>query len=381
MAHIGIEARPTFLAANLLSRKNESRARPCTKEDVIQRCNERIKLCEILQEIDPLNQTWDYASKFFNTFPKGRDAILQLSQKWGVIRNGRNSIAPPEGLEDAYPREFIDLDEETILSLNKGKTDIDTQNLAEKARRSSLTQYENLKSGLLNAGVPLLCRDYIKTMHEILPEAPLCLIGLSEDEAQTYNSLRGGKKKPPLIGVNKGFSPGIERMIQEGEIIEINDNHIKTSDLQRGVIYATRADITKKGLPISRNEFKIGLLYVWHHIPKDDKEDFLEMLMKHSIKSPDGGIALGIFEPHNNINLYRMVLETNSYLGHETAAFDALIGTTACGGQSREGFRQEISNLSGRDNWRSCTFPNLPPLPLFQSKILPTQQVAVLGWK
>ena len=375
-------SRPTFLAANILSRRNEKLASPSSREEVESRCTERIQLSKSLQTIDPQNKTWEYAEMFFQTFPKGRDAVRKLSQEFGIL-NSRGELCPANGLEDAYPREFIDLDKETIEGMsNNIKVVNEVSILAENSRRVSLTQYDKLKTGLLNTGVPLLCKDYVSEMQNFLPNKPVCLIGLSADEAKAYKILaRNHNIKSPLIGVNKGYSPAVEEMIKNREITELNSNrNIKSSDLNEGNVYITKANITKN-LPLSPGEFKIGSLYVWHHIPQEEKSDLLKRLVDYSFKSPNGDVALAIFEPHRNPHLYKMVLETNAWLGNETAAFDALIGTTACGSQTKESFVSEVNNIAPQVNWSGRTYPNIPPLPAFHQMILPIQQTAVFGWK
>jgi len=379
-----VENRPTFIAANLLSRKNEHVAYPGKKEDIETRCLKRIELSKLLQKTDTNNKIWEYSEEFFSKFPQGKDAVWQLLKKWKITSEDKEFLSSPKDIDNSYPREFIDLDKETVMKLTNGNPENKILSLAEEARQNSLEQYDRLKSGLLNVGVPLLSKDYINELQRYFPQTPLLLIGLSADEILNYRKLNNKYyrfEKPPLLGVNKGYSPEIERMVKSNDVIEIKNNtEIDANDLDRGKIYITKSDVTKR-LPVKPNKFKIGALYVWHHIPRESRIDFLTNLEEKAIKTQDNNIGLAIFEPHNNPNLLRMVLETNVYLGHETAAFDALIGTTACGSQTSESFLKEVNNLDCKINWESQTFPKLPPFNTFQRFVLPTQQVAIFGWQ
>jgi len=408
--------RPTHIVPNILSHSFERRSNSSgnsreslySQEKMKERCEARIRLCTQLEEIDPDNPTWGYAKEFFNVFPSGPLTVVELLRKWRVIpkdKNGRQpetELKPPFGMEKAYPREFIDLDRKTIEEMITGHRNKNQENhpkseqlhtkdkdlfeLAESARTDSLSQYDRLKRDLLTiGGVPLLCRDFIGKMNEAGNNAR-CLIGMSADESDAHSKLSRGSNNrkalaSPLLGINKGFSPKIEERIEKGEVILLPHTpgaKVDSKDLEPGKTYAIKCDITEE-VPIKDGQFNIGGLYFWHHIPDSERKSLLTNLVQIAAKK-DGQVQIAIFEALRNTKLLQMVLETNSWMGHETAAFDALIGTTACGGQTPESFLNEAKRILPKVNWKTRVYPNLPPSRIFREKILPPQQVGLTGF-
>lgn len=387
-----IQERPRHLAPNFLSRVNEGIIKRSNQFEIEYQCNERIKLCELLQTADPNNPTWKYAKEFFETFPQGKEAIWDLSIRWGIFEKKKNGsshsekeLKAPPGMDEVYPREFLDLDTDTVKKLDPNQNP-NLSRLAEEARRASLAQYDELKSHLLKAGkIPLLCGDYIRTLIKMDPKAPSCIIGLSADEAQAYSVLSrrdSNGNPPPLLGINKGYSPTIEKMIENGKIEEIHNYNqkINSQELEPGKIYITKIDITQS-LPIEKDQFKIGALYVFHHFPKKEQGELTNTLLDHAKELPGGGLGVAFFEPLSSQELYMMVLDTNWFLRQPTSAFDALIGTTACGGQTVPSFLEKMKSYTPEQQWYGKLYPNTPPLPFFapffERKILPQQQVGL----
>lgn len=352
-----------------------------------ERCKQREGLCSQLMEINPTNLIWQYGKEFFATLPSGKKAVWQLLKNWGVFQAKDDRLTPPPDLKNSYPREFIDLDQETMLRLIAKHKNITSEELlanpqlmaqyqslldeAELARQASLEQYDILKSGLLDVnGMPLLAKDYIKALIEAsekLGGATVVPTGLSADEMKTYQSLsqKDGNDNTLLLGLNKGISPALLRSAANNQ----------SKDLQM-LSYITKADVAQ--IPLLDSSCSMGMLYVWHHIPPDQKAAVLAEMLRVSGKMPGGGIALNIFEPLSSKSLLKMVLDTNWFLGHETAMFDAMIGTTICGGQTKDSLVEELSQLQPTVKWYAET---LPAIPMVVSEIIiPQQQVRVAAY-
>jgi hypothetical protein len=376
----GERSLPSHLVPNLLARSYQ-KERP-GKEEVFQECKERIELSKLLQRVDSQNPTWNYAEEFFEEFPKGPQKIWGLFHKWGVFNPNRRDLDKqlhtPENLKNASPREFMDLDAETIGALTN---DRNITRRAEEARLSSWSQYHKLKNNYLApGGNPLLCGDYVTTIAS--RNKPTCLIGLSLDEVIAYKKFHTKKGNsasfPPLVGINKGFSPEMKEEMENGRIISLEERGvIKVEDLKPGKVYTYQANITG-GLPIKENQFAIGMLYVWHHIPIQDRTKFLKEAQGKAI-GLNKGSGLFIFEPLSNRQLLQMVVGTNYWIGHPTALFDAAVGTTICGGQTKNSFRKELESSVSNLVCDIKTYPSLPPFSLFQNHILPYQQVGAIA--
>jgi hypothetical protein len=400
---------PHHLAARMFCKTYENKyGSPYNQERVEKECGERFFLCQELQKIDPDNPTWKYAGKFFETFPSGPDAIMELFNNWGVFeldkedRRLGKELHTPENLEGVHVREFMDLDPNTVRGLilkQEGLSNTDQKpsnhsnflKLTEEARQASWDEYDKLKNELLvSGGVPLLSRDYIQTVIGKDPN-PKCLIGLSYDELTTYRTLYGKKRKnltPPILGISRGFSSSMTRAIEEGQITKLDSKGklITPSDLNSGGAYIIEGDIGNS-MPITKNEFTTAMLYVLHHNgPRDEQVKLLGMLSE--IATPmgknDENTGLLVFEPFSSKELLQMVVETNYWMGHPTALFDAAVGTTICGGQTRKSLSElgeSVNEKTGKNTkWRTQTYPSLPPFKTFQKNILPIQQVALIGY-
>lgn len=411
--------RPSHLAPMALSLINQGRVENLRKTSELsyptleERCCSRRKLCAAMRMVDQGNLTWEFGTDFFEAFPKGVDAVWEVAEDWSIFREDNNSdrqlVAPP-GVEKAFPREFIDLSERVLAqlvaryegivnpeSLSEGQIIKlkekypDFFDEAEKSRRDSLIEYDLIKRGLLMAGkTPLLCNYYISTMLDMGPENPTCLIGLSADEILAYSIL--SKKKlgkdrpaPPLLGLNVSFSPAIEQMIMENKIHvkDINEvGVIRPKDLKPGETYVARADITN-GLPITQGEYNIGMLYVWHHIERAKRDHLLRELADYAARRNDSEVNLAIIEAASNRQLARMVLETNHWLGNESAGFDAFWGTTISEGQTQNGFRKYACRVDRNVPWTTDIYPGYPDTTattVIQNWGMPYQQVRLRAY-
>lgn len=349
------------------------------------RCQQRESLCAQLIEVDLNNPIWGYGEEFFATLPQGKKAIWQLLKNWEVFQAQDDKLTPPSALKNSYPREFIDLDRETMIALITNHNNITPKEFlaspqliaqyqslldqVELARQASLEQYDILKSGLLDVnGMPLLAKDYINALIEAsekLGGATVVPTGLSADEMKTYQSLsQKDGNSALLLGLNKGISPALLRSIRD-----------QPTDL-RAASYITKADVGQ--IPLVNSSCSMGMLYVWHHIPEDKKAAVLAEMLRVSGEMAGGGRALNIFEPLSSRGLLKMVLDTNWYLGHETAMFDAMVGTTICGGQTENSLAKELSELAPGVKWYTETLPSIPSA--LSDLILPQQQIRAAAY-
>lgn len=421
--------RLSFFAARSLFSRNRDRIKVLRlgedslavgQEAMLKRCLERKDLCKKLQKVDPRNPIWGYGEEFAEVFPSGPSAVWEYLGSKGVFpKPNDGSLVCPEELEHVYPREYIDLDRETMLSLiarfenisgSPSEEDLsrieseysDLLELGEKARRASLGQYDLLKSGglwgyggpipflpLSKLRLPILARDFIQSANDSAAGGPVCVIGLSADEVRTHQALwqsrKDGRQFPPLLGLNKGFSPAIEKMIEEGNIEPLSlsgGDQVAARDLDRGKIYASKFNVLD-GLPLKPGDFSINMLYVWHHIPEAHQADLLKNIVDVAarVNGSSSRVAVNIVEARGSERLLRMVNETNSLLGNETAAFDATLGTTVCGGQQTLSFVEFAKGVVPEVNWKAGLYPkDIPQAIFFQERVLPSQQVGLRGY-
>lgn len=382
------------------------------REAVEARCESRIELSRRLQELDPENLTWYCAEEFFTAFPQGSEAVWDLFGRWGVFKE-KGKLTPPQGMEDVQPREFMDLEGKTLERILQGKNltpemEVRVRELAEGAVEDSWRQYHVVKTALLRATPSnlleivvggrisqivgslieksdggrrhLLAHDFINGTLEMAEKngLPIVLLGVSADEIDALEAQHPGDDLI-IMGIAKGYSSVLRQKVETGEVTELeiaSGQTIDPRELKPGN-YLISAD-ANEGLPFVDNSACVAMMYALHHNLRKEQLDLIKDMVRVAAKLGPGKAAVHIVEPYSSPNLLRMVLEVNKRYS-ETAAFDAMVGTTICGGQTPKKMIKLAEEAEAGVRWQKKLYPSLPPIPAIQKRKICYQQVALCG--
>ncbi len=275
--------------------------------------DETEELCSIYERLQPEYAFyWQRAVELIYAHAKGAKAGIDMVKKWGFVKDKRLGVALPEWWDGKMivPLEFMDYcpenySDEAVRSI--GANPERFRILAKRASDRAWIGYYRAKGCLKSENVSLLIKDVtdtaimLKDMVEKPKHSPyvVYVIGISEDEVAALSN-----PDTCIIGFNRGYSPIIEKLIQNGKITQlaISKGHgdktakLVYADTQEefspvgGKIFICPGDVNQ-GLPVSDASGITMTNYTLHHNSFKDQEIMIRELNRTAMPTKNGGRA------------------------------------------------------------------------------------------
>lgn len=304
---------PLFLAGVINRERVQRRLRELGDiPSPTEQAEQGMELCKLLYQVEPTNPTWpiliDYLNIYLKTQGRDQGVILQYFNSVGAINN--QGILNVTEWRSPTVTEFMDVDRTTYPEdylQNSGIDPIRFFWLAEKCAAHAWNGFSITKTGLTDphTGISLLTTDLIQEIDR-LPHKNVCFIGLGEDEVLGLKDRRA-----VVIGINKGYSPIMAKLIDDGMVKEIPASEAKNGNLPPG-FYIVRADVTKNKLPLPDLWGLVAANYTIHHIPIAEQEAVIQEMYRVAIMvNEKGERGLIIGEENDQYPLFEVEVAMN----------------------------------------------------------------------
>jgi len=272
--------------------------------------SETEELCSAYERLHPEYAFhWQRAIELVKAHAQGTSVGLDVVRKWGFVKDKHRHVALPDWWEGKMivPLEFMDYSRHKYSDEDvhdAGTTPDRFHELAKRASDRAWIGYYRAKGCLNSGNVSLLIKDVTDTAirMKMLVEKPkhaptiIYVIGISEDEVAALAS-----PDTCVIGFNRGYSPIIEKMVQNGRITPLEPLHGTAGAAAQLVHAKTREPFRAEGgkVFICPGEVNLGLPvpdasgiamtnYTLHHNSFEDQEIMIRELNRIALPTKAG---------------------------------------------------------------------------------------------